>query len=176
MVDTQSPPRALITDFGFPTVAYSKPYAGYVGSNNVTPWDFINDVYAFGVTCCQVCSHSAAVSGMFLGLLNTVQVVLVNRRLRIASVPGDINACLSQLDPNEEDSKELRQQFVQKLRHKFFPLKKSPPPFFQDIFDLVANTCCFPTCKMDYVVNLLDDAARRHAVMPPSSISSSYSY
>ena len=72
MVDTQKPPKALITDFGFSSVAYSKSYAGYVGSNNVTPWDFSNDVYAFGVTCCQVCSDSAAVSGMFLRVLNTV--------------------------------------------------------------------------------------------------------
>jgi len=100
----------------------------------------------------------------------------VNKRLRIASVPEDINTCLSQLDPNE-DSEELHRQFAQILGQKFFPLK-SPPPFFQDIFHLVANTCCFPTYKIDYVVNLLDNAsaARRRALMTPSSISPSYSY
>jgi len=59
---------ALITDFGFSNaarrtnVAYSRPYGhtdGYVRSNT-TPWDPSNDVYAFGVTCCQVCSDSVA--------------------------------------------------------------------------------------------------------------------
>ena len=69
MVKEQNPPKALITDFGFSSaarrtdVAYSRPYGntpGYVNSNNATPWDPSNDVYAFGVTCCQVCSDSVA--------------------------------------------------------------------------------------------------------------------
>ena len=80
----------------------------------------------------------------------------MNRRLRVAPVPEDINTCLSQLDPNEGSEKH-HQQFIQKLRQKFFPLKKSPPPpFFEKIFDLVANTCCFPTCEMDIVIKLLE--------------------
>ena len=70
LIEKQKPPRALITDFGFSNatrraqVAYSKTCGftpGYVSSNNITPWDPGNDVYAFGVTFCQVCSDSAAV-------------------------------------------------------------------------------------------------------------------
>ena len=69
LIEKQRQPRALITDFGFSNatrranVAYSKSYGntdGYVSSNNTTPWDPSNDVYAFGVTFCQVCSDSAA--------------------------------------------------------------------------------------------------------------------
>ena len=83
----------------------------------------------------------------------------MNRRLRVASVPEDINTCLSQLDPTgKEGGEKHHQQFIQKLRQKFFPLKKSPPPpFFEKIFVLVANTC-YSTCKMDNVVKLLEDA------------------
>jgi len=74
LIKEQNPPRALITDFGFSNaarrtdVAYSRPYGhtdGYVSNTNTKPWDPSNDVYAFGVTCCQVCSGSAAVECSF---------------------------------------------------------------------------------------------------------------
>ena len=63
-------PKALITGFEFSNAArranqpYSQTYSytdGYVRADNITRWDPSNDVYAFGVTCCQVCSYSAAV-------------------------------------------------------------------------------------------------------------------
>jgi len=95
----------------------------------------------------------------------------VNRRLRVASVPEDINTCLPQLDPSgDEGGEKHREQFIQKLSQKFFPLKKSPPPpFFEKIFDLVANTC-YSTCKMDKVIKLLEDA---RAVVMTSLVPSS---
>ena len=86
----------------------------------------------------------------------------MNRRLDIASVPEDINTCMSQ--PNEESSTELQHLWpgaIEKLRRKFLPLS-SPSPFFQDIFDLVMNTCSVPTCKIDHVINLLERASARH--------------
>ena len=71
MIDPKYPPKALITGFGFSNaaarhanVSFSRSYgntSGYVNGDNVKPWDLSNDVYAFGVTCCQVCSYSAAV-------------------------------------------------------------------------------------------------------------------
>ena len=71
MVDPKEPPKALITDFGFSNAAarhtnesFSRPYGytpGYVSGSNITPWDPSNDIYAFGVTCCQVCSNMAVV-------------------------------------------------------------------------------------------------------------------
>ena len=69
MIDTRQLPKALITDFGFSNAArrmnveYSRSWGftpGYVrDSSDITPWDPSSDVYAFGVTCCQVCSDSA---------------------------------------------------------------------------------------------------------------------
>ena len=78
MIDAQIAPRAwpraLITDFGFSNaarrtnVSYSKSCGFTPGYNmrsdgiaEFTPWDPRNDVYALGVTCCQVCSVSVAV-------------------------------------------------------------------------------------------------------------------
>ena len=90
----------------------------------------------------------------------------MNKRSHIGTVPEDIKACIPQLqlstvreDPNEE-GKDTHQQLIQKLRRKFFPLKKSPPPpFFQEIFDLVANTCSMSPCKMGNVIKLLERAS-----------------
>lgn len=84
----------------------------------------------------------------------------MNRRQDIASVPEDIEFCMSHLLLVHEDSNGERgpHQISQRLRRKFFPIKKKPPPHFvQEIFDLVANTC-IPTCKMDDVFNLLEKA------------------
>ena len=92
----------------------------------------------------------------------------MDKRTHIGSVPDDIDTCISQLptiyeDP--KDSKETRQQFIQKLHKKFFPLKRTPPSlFFEDIFGLVALTCYIQTCKIDDVVKLLADAALAHSV------------
>ena len=92
----------------------------------------------------------------------------MDKRTHIGSVPDDIATCISQLptiyeDP--KDSKETRQQFIQKLHKKFFPLKRTPPsPFFEGIFGLVALTCYIQTCKIDDVVNLLAEAALVHSV------------
>ena len=66
--------------------------------------------------------------------------------------------------PKGEGSTDLvRQRIIEKLRRKFFPLERSPPPpFFEDIFKLVADTCSLPslpTCKMDHVINLLEKAS-----------------
>jgi len=162
LIDTQQPPKALITDFGCSNAVrrtnmeFSVPAGktpGYVNPRTkVTPWDPSNDVYAFGVTCCQV--------------------VLVGTRKDIASIPEDIEFCTrSQLspvpeDPNGEGCMEDPLQISQRLSRKFFPIKKkSPPPFIQKIFDLVANTC-IPTCKMDDVFNLLDKAGADLPIIP----------
>ena len=61
------------------------------------------------------------------------------------------------------DPHQLPVDIIQKLHEKFFPLeKKSPPtPFFKDIFDLVANTCGVPTCKIDRAIDLLERAVAR---------------
>ena len=59
--------------------------------------------------------------------------------------------------PDEVGSEDVHQQFIQNLRQKFFPRAIRPPPaFFPEIFDLVANTCSVPTCKMDNVIDLLE--------------------
>jgi len=150
LIDTRGPPKALITDFGCSNAArrahvdYSRSCGytpGYISeSNEMTPWDPSNDVYAFGVTCCQV--------------------VLVGRRQDIASIPKEIKNCIPQLppvheDPNGESSKDPHRPIIQGLRRKFFPNKKlSPPPFIEEIFYLVANTCV-SKCKMDDVFGLL---------------------
>ena len=60
-------------------------------------------------------------------------------------------------------------QIWERLRRKFFPTKnKSPPPFIDEIFHLVANTC-IPTCKMDDVFNLLKEAdhSADYAIIEP---------
>ena len=69
MICTQQPlPKALITDFGFSNAArhlnieYSRSAGltpGYAG-DNIAHWDPSNDIYAFGITCYQVCLDSAA--------------------------------------------------------------------------------------------------------------------
>ena len=92
----------------------------------------------------------------------------MNKRTHIGTIPEDIHTCISRLsvvrpppvgeDPNEEGSKGPRQRFIQTLRQKFFPSKK-PRPFFQDIFDLVANTCYIRTCNIDDVIKLLKGAS-----------------
>ena len=93
----------------------------------------------------------------------------MRRRSDIASVPEDINSCMPpsrlqlrtiQEDLNGEGSEDphTHQQIIQKLRRKFFPLKE-PPPFFQDIFDLVANTRSVSTCKIDLAINSLERAS-----------------
>ena len=70
MITSKETPRALVTGFGFSNAAHRRSVAysascgftpGYVRSDKITLWDSSNDVYAFGVTCCQVCSYSAAV-------------------------------------------------------------------------------------------------------------------
>jgi len=152
LIDThQSVPKALITDFGFSNAArrmnveYSRSWSFTPGDvmdrNDITPWDPTNDVHAFGVTCCQV--------------------VLVNRRQDIASVPVDIKTCqlpLGSENSNGEGIMDDPHQISQRLRRKFFPVKKrQPSPFIKEIFDLVANTC-IPTCKMDDVFSLLEKA------------------
>ena len=91
----------------------------------------------------------------------------MNRRASIGTVPEDIETCLSQLklptvheNPNAKGTKDKHRQFIQKLRQKFFPFKRStPPPFFQEIFDLVATTCTGPMCKMDDAISLLEKAS-----------------
>ena len=86
----------------------------------------------------------------------------MNIRFDIGTVPDDINSChrtMPQRPGHDPSSEDLHGQFIQKLRRKFFPLKnKRPPPFFENIFVLVANTCIAPTCKMDKVIELVDSA------------------
>ena len=118
----------------------------------------LSGLFEFG--CCE----------MYLRVWNAFQVVMVNRRLHINTVPEDISTChgmsrpqLPQLtpiyDPDEVGSEDPHQQFMQKLREKFFPHDNKPPPaFFKEIFDLVANTCSVPTCKIDNVIDLLERA------------------
>ena len=66
-----------------------------------------------------------------------------------------------------EAAKNITNNSSKNYVRSFFPLKKSPPPtFFEKIFDLVANTCCFPTCEMDVIIKLLEDA--RPVVMTSS--------
>ena len=80
-------------------------------------------------------------------------------------------------DPDEVGS---AQQFTRKLHRKFFPRADKPPPaFFQEIFDLVSNTCSVSTCKMDNVINLLESAYARvctvsdddNSISPSESVS-----
>ena len=99
----------------------------------------------------------------------------MNRRAHIGTVPEDIKTCIRgsiprpelpavEEDSNEEGSKDPRQRVIQKLRRKFFPLtKKSPPPFFKEIFDLVVHTCSVRTCKMDKIIQLLETASGHFA-------------
>ena len=89
----------------------------------------------------------------------------MNRRQDIASIPKDIKYCFSQLlqpvreDINGEGSKDPHRPIIQGLRQKFFPNKKKSPPFIEEIFNLVANTCSVSTCKMDDVIKLLKTAS-----------------
>lgn len=88
----------------------------------------------------------------------------MGRRQDIASIPIDIKICLSQLLHHEntdgESIKGQHRPIIQKLRQKFFPNEKRPPPtFIEEIFNLVANTCSVPTCKMDDVIELLKRAS-----------------
>ena len=135
---------------------------GYVrDSNDFTPCDPSNDVYAFGVTYCQVCLDSSAVE--YFSEHGTFYVVFVNRSRFIASTAEDIKACLSQLlllheDCNREGS-ENPNQISRILCRKFFPNKRPPPPFIQKIFDLVEVTCSIPTYQMDDVIGLLERAS-----------------
>jgi len=88
----------------------------------------------------------------------------VNRRSNIGAVPENISTFISKLPSVPEDSiqkgdRDVRHQnFIKYLRRKFFPIKP-PPGYFEKIFDLVANTCSTPTCKMDKVIELLDSAS-----------------
>jgi len=162
LVDTRPPqlPQALITDFGYSNLArhtdasqshsiacgYSHGYIPpWLRDEPFARWDPQNDVYAFGITCCQV--------------------VLVNRRSgpNIARIPDDITKAIESSKkpthraPNREVGKDTIAQGIQK---KFFPREKSRPRFINPIFDLVANTCSIPVCTMDKAIDLLEKATK----------------
>ena len=87
----------------------------------------------------------------------------MDRRHDIASVPGEISTCITQDGPppsNGEGSKDPDQQLIINLRRKFFPVETvAPPRFFQNIFVLVAKASTVPTCKIDRVIDLLEEAS-----------------
>ena len=84
----------------------------------------------------------------------------MDRRHGIASVPEDINTCITQEGSNGERSAHPHQQLIENLHRKFFPREdKKPPPFFQNIFVLVANASIVATCEIDRVVDLLKGAS-----------------